>query len=94
MQRPNELLQCGLRREHLERGVYLRDAGGRILSGMPALLCLWSRMPEYRWLSRLLGLPVLEPLSTVLYDPIVAPGLAFWATRRVVNRAPVRHGWF
>lgn len=94
MRRPDELLQCGLRREHLERRVYLRDTGGRILSGMPALLYLWSRMPEYRWLSRLLGLPVLEPLSAVLYDHVVAPSLAFWATRRVVNRGPLRHGWF
>src|SRR6202043_102271 len=43
MQRPNEFSQCGLRREHLERRVYLRDANGRILSGMPALLHLWSK---------------------------------------------------
>lgn len=94
MQRPNGFLECGLRREHLERRVYLRDAHGRILSGMPAWVYLWSRMPRYRWLSRIFALPVLEPLSSLLYDHVVALGLATWATRRVSSRAPVRHGWF
>jgi len=94
MERPDEFAGCGLRREHLERRVYLRDAEGRILSGMPALVYLWSRMPEYRWLSRILTLPVLRSLAIHLYDHLVAPTLAFWATRRAGNRAPVRHGWF
>jgi len=94
MQRPDEFVDCGLRREHLERRVYLRDANGRILSGMPALIHLWSKMPEYRWLSRVLALPVLKFLSTLLYDHAVAPSLAFWATRRGVSQAPARHGWF
>lgn len=94
MQQPSEFLQCGLRREHLERRLYLREADGRILSGMPALVYLWSRMPRYRWLSRVFGLPVLEPLSNLLYDHVIAPGLAFWATRRVLRQAPARHGWF
>jgi uncharacterized protein len=94
MQRPNEFAQCGLRREHLERRVYLRDANGGILSGMPALLHLWSKIPEYRWLSKVLALPVLKPISTLLYDHAVAPSLAFWATRRAMSRVPTRHGWF
>jgi uncharacterized protein len=94
MQRPNEFAECGLRREHLERRVYLRDADGRILSGMPALVHLWSKIPRYRWLSRALTVPVLWLISTLLYDHVVAPGLAFWATRRAVSRAPARHGWF
>src|SRR5262249_51540929 len=94
MQRPDEFVECGLRPEHLERRVYLRDADGRILSGMPALVHLWSRMPRYRWLSRVLALPVLRPFFALLYDHVVAPSLAFWATRRGVSGAPVRHGWF
>jgi uncharacterized protein len=94
MQQPTEFLQCGLRREHLERRVYLREAGGRMLSGMPALVYLWSRMPGYRWLSRFLGLPMLAPVSNLLYDHVVAPSLVFWATRNAERRAPARHGWF
>jgi uncharacterized protein (TIGR01777 family) len=94
MKRPDEFVECGLRREHLERRVYLRDANGRILSGMPALVYMWSKMRGYRWLSKILTLPVLRPLSTAVYDHLVAPSLAFWAIRRAVDRAPVRHGWF
>ncbi len=94
MQRPNEFAECGLRREHLERRVYLREANGRILSGMPALIHLWSRMPEYRWLSRALAFPVLRPVFTLLYDHVVAPALALWAARRRVSHTPARHGWF
>jgi uncharacterized protein (TIGR01777 family) len=94
IQRPNEFLECGLRGEHLARRVYLRDAHDQILSGMPALVHLWSKMPEYRWLSRLMSLPILKPIASLVYDHIVAPSLAFWASRRAVNRAPVRHGWF
>jgi len=94
MQRPHELVACGLRREHLARRVYLRDAEGRILSGLPALILLWSKMPEYRWLSRVLRLPLLRPLSTVLYDHLIAPSLALWAAHRAVSQPRVRHGWF
>lgn len=94
MRRPDEFLQCGLRREHLERRVYLRDADGRILSGMPALVYMWSRMPKYRSLSRVVSLPVLATLSSLLYDHVIAPSLAFWATRRVEWRTQTRHGWF
>jgi predicted DCC family thiol-disulfide oxidoreductase YuxK len=94
MQRPNELAGCGLRREHLERRVYLRDTDGRILSGMPALFRLWSTMPEYRWLSKVLTFPLLRPLSILLYDHIVAPSLAYWAARGAVSQRSIRHGWF
>ena len=81
-QQPDALARCGLRQEHLERRVYLRCADGSILSGMPALMALWSTMPRYRWLSRLVGLPLLRSLAVTLYDHAIAPALAFWASRR------------
>lgn len=73
------LAACGLRREHLERRLYLRDEHGRIVSGFPAVLALWARIPEYRWLSKLFSWPPLRALCESLYDHIVAPGLARWA---------------
>lgn len=91
IQRPNDFVDCGLRLEHLERRVYLRDAEGQILSGMPALVHLWSNMPEYRWVAKVLTLPIVRPISTVLYDHVIAPSLAFWASRRIRIRASVRH---
>jgi uncharacterized protein (TIGR01777 family) len=82
VQRPNDLAACGLRGEHLERRVYLRDRDGCISSGMPALLRLWSSMPQYRRRSRVLGMPVLRQICALCYDHLVAPGLASWANRR------------
>jgi predicted DCC family thiol-disulfide oxidoreductase YuxK len=82
MQHPDALASSGLRREHLERRVYMRDANGRILSGMPALIALWSCIPRYHRLARTLSLPILQPASAALYDHIVAPSLALWARAR------------
>ena len=84
-QKPNEFAICGLRREHLERRVYIRDADGRILSGMPALLELWWRMPGYGWLAKTLSLPLLRQASVMLYDHVVAPTLARWARARALG---------
>jgi uncharacterized protein (TIGR01777 family) len=81
-QRPNALAECGLRPDHLERRVYLKDSKGRIVSGLPALIELWSRMPQYRWLAKLTSVPLLKPMSVGLYDHVIAPGLATWARVR------------
>jgi uncharacterized protein len=83
---PNDLATCGLRREHLERRVYLRDGKGQILSGMPAIIALWSRMPRYLWLSRLFNLPLIRQAAVVLYNHVVAPSLALWARSKMRQR--------
>jgi len=79
---PNALAAYGLGREHLEHRFYLRDSRGEILSGMPAIVALWARMPGYEWLARLFSLPLLRQASVALYDHAVAPGLAWWAKSR------------
>ena len=76
------LAAYGLRREHMERRLYLLDEQGRMLSGFSAVLALWARMPGYRWLGRVCALPPLRALCETLYDHIVAPGLAYWARVR------------
>jgi len=82
---PNEFASCGLRREHLERRVYIRDGEHRILSGMPAIIALWWRMPGYVWLARTFSLPLLRQASVVLYDYVIAPTLAHWARARALK---------
>jgi uncharacterized protein len=86
MQKPDALVQCGLRIDHLERRVFLKDSKGRIISGLPALIELWARMPQYRWLARLTSLPVLKPLSVAFYDHVIAPALANWARFRLARQ--------
>jgi hypothetical protein len=49
---------------------------------LPALIELWTRMPGYGWLARFFSLPGLHSVAAVLYDLVVAPGLAWWARTR------------
>jgi len=72
----------GLRREHLERRLYLRDEHGRMQSGFRAVLALWARLPGYRRLVAVFSWPPLLALCETIYDHIVAPGLAYWARVR------------
>jgi hypothetical protein len=86
--RDAERLQaCGLRPEHLESRLYLRDERGRITSGFEALLSLWERMPGYRQAARILGVPLLRAMGSALYDHVVAPTLTRWARHRAARVA-------
>ena len=76
------LAAYGLRREHLERRLYLLDEQGRMFSGFGAVLALWARMPGYRWLGRVFSRQPLRAVCETLYDHVVAPGLAWWARAR------------
>jgi uncharacterized protein len=87
MQRPEDFAAWGLRREHFEQRVYLKDSKGRILSGLPALVELWSRLPQYRWLARVMKVPIVKPVSNAFYDHALAPALAAWARMRSARHA-------
>jgi uncharacterized protein (TIGR01777 family) len=76
------LATYGLRREHLERRLYLRDEQGRIQSGFRAVLAIWARLPGCRRLARVFSWPPLLAICETIYDHIVAPGLAYWARVR------------
>ncbi|HET7812502.1 MAG TPA: TIGR01777 family oxidoreductase [Steroidobacteraceae bacterium] len=82
MRTERPLSAYGLRREHLARRLYLRDEQGRVVSGFRAVLVLWSRIPEYCWLSRVFSWTPLRAACETLYDHVVAPSLAYWARTR------------
>jgi len=71
----------GLRREHLERRLYLRDELGRIHSGFSAVLGIWTRL-GYRRLVAVFAWPPVFAVCEALYDHVVAPSLAYWARVR------------
>jgi uncharacterized protein (TIGR01777 family) len=79
------LAGCSLRREHLERRVYLRSSDGRMLSGMSAIMAIWASLPRYRLLARICNLPLLRQICAILYDHMLSPTLAAWARRRAVG---------
>ena len=72
----DDLAEYGLRREHLQRRLYLKLANGQIVSGVAALTSLWAQTPGYQWLSKVVGLPILRPITEMFYDHIAVPILA------------------
>ena len=90
-QLPQGIARCGLRREHLERRVYVRDSDGHILSGMPAIIALWRKMPRYERLARIASWPIIRPTAVVLYDHLIAPTLFWWARTHSRRRAAAAH---
>ena len=90
-QLPQEIARCGLRREHLERRVYVRESDGHILSGMPAIIALWQKMPRYERLARIASWPIIRPAAVVLYDHLIAPSLFRWARAHSRRRTAAAH---
>ncbi len=47
--------------------LHLQDEKGQILRELDAYILLLGRIPRYRWLSRLVRLPILKPMLSTLY---------------------------
>ena len=63
------------------RRLHTRE-GGRMVAGIEAFVALWSRLPRWRWLARIVALPGIRPLATLVYDRVLAPWLYARAQRR------------
>ena len=71
----------GMDAEGMRRRLHVVDADGRLLAGIPAFARVWEHLPRYRWLARLVRLPVVRTLSSRLYEPLAA-GLYAWDRHR------------
>jgi predicted DCC family thiol-disulfide oxidoreductase YuxK len=62
---------------------HVQRADGRLLSGAPAFLELWSTLPGWRWLARLGRLPGVSGLLERSYRAFlhVRPALQRWARK-------------
>lgn len=80
------LARWGLDADTAARRLYVL-ADGELLSGIDAFRVLWQRMPRYRWLAALTGLPGIYPLSVVTYDRVLAPLIYYWHLRRLAKAA-------
>ncbi|MGY6706382.1 thiol-disulfide oxidoreductase DCC family protein [Roseinatronobacter sp.] len=82
--------EWGLDADMAARRLYvLHD--GTLASGIPAFLLLWSQMPKYRWLAKVVGLPVIRQIASVVYDFILAPLIYRWHLRRLRKQSAHRH---
>lgn len=59
---------------------------GALTSGIDAFLVLWAQMPRYTWLGRIIGLPVIKQIASLIYDYILAPLIYRWHLRRQASK--------
>ncbi|MEQ8602488.1 MAG: DUF393 domain-containing protein [Marivibrio sp.] len=71
----------GIDREAAKKRLHVVTPDGRLLSGVDAFQALWAEMPRYRWLAKLVGLPIVKPIARLVYDRLLAPAL-YAANRR------------
>lgn len=76
-----DLAAHGLDREAAARALHVIRNGER-LAGLDAFIALWSALPRWTWLARLVDRPVLRPLARVVYDRLAAPLLYALDRRR------------
>ena len=72
----------GIDRDTAARRLYVLD-GDRLLGGIDGFLVLWERMPRYRWLSKLVGVPGIYHLACAAYDYVLAPLIYRWHLLRL-----------
>ncbi len=66
----------------VRKRLHVLDAEGRVHIGVDAFLLLWSHLPRYRWLGRIIGARGIKPVAVFLYDRLLAPLLFAWDRRR------------
>lgn len=66
----------------VRKRLHVLDAEGRVHIGVDAFLLLWSHLPRYRWLGRIIGARGIRPVAVFLYDRALAPLLFAWDRRR------------
>lgn len=76
-----DLAAWNLNGDQARRRLHAHD-GRQRLDGVEAFRALWSRLPGWRWLALLIGLPGIRQLATLAYDRIAAP----WLYRRSCAR--------
>lgn len=60
---------------------------GKVISGVSAFAVIWAQLPRYRWLARMVCLPIIHPISNLVYDHILAPILYAMHLRRQRKKA-------
>jgi len=80
-----DLAQLGLTPSDAARRLHVvRD--GRLLAGVDAFVALWSEMPRFAWLARLVSLPGIRQVARAVYEYVLAPALYALHRRRVARQ--------
>jgi predicted DCC family thiol-disulfide oxidoreductase YuxK len=81
-----DLGALGLTPEDAARRLHVIE-NGRLQAGTPAFIALWQAMPRFRPLARIVALPGLRQIATLIYEGIAAPAFYAMHRRRVARQA-------
>jgi len=76
-----DLAKWDLSEDQAARRLYV-SKDDELYDGIPAFLVLWADMPRYRWLGKIVALPIIRQIMTLLYDHALAPLIYNWHKRR------------
>lgn len=65
---PDALRAYGASLEDIRRRLHAVDGGGSLLVGADVAVAVWRETPGHGWLARLLGHPILLPVTRFAYD--------------------------
>ena len=66
-----------------KKRLHVQTPEGEMKVGIDAFLALWAQMPIYRYLGRLVAIPVIYHVAVLVYNHILAPLLHWWDKRRI-----------
>jgi len=75
------LASLNISQEEALKRLQVIDGHGQLQSGVDAFLVIWRQLPQLKWLAVLVGLPVIKPVATCLYNHVLAPLLYHWNKR-------------
>lgn len=87
---PEALAAYDLTADAVKRRMHVVDEAGTLHRSVDAFLVMWRRMPRYRWLARLFGLPGFKQLFWLAYEGGLAPAVYHWDKRRLRRAAAIR----
>jgi predicted DCC family thiol-disulfide oxidoreductase YuxK len=65
---PDALSRYGADVNDVRRRLHAVDAAGRLHVGADCAIAIWLATPGHAWLGRLFGLPLIRPITRVVYD--------------------------
>jgi predicted DCC family thiol-disulfide oxidoreductase YuxK len=80
-EQPAALATYGAALDDVRRRLHATDAQGRLIVGADVAIAIWRATPGEGWIARLLGNPVMLPLTRFFYDRF-ADVLFAWNKRR------------
>lgn len=80
--RPDLMSRYRLDTQTARKRVYVLKDDGRMISGIQAIALIWSSLPGWHRLARIVRLPVIRSVADVGYDLVLAPLIWRWNQRR------------